>query len=332
MKYVYVLEGKIGRIEKGRTPEDITGLATDEFTSCNIIALISRDKNRYSFTHADQSLSEAIILSEIAWAGEDCHKFICRRASYTGQPPEKVGSKIMPTIQDRFTLIIVPEDKEAITIQIGAEAPMFSGSIPTCIFHPYSAILTLQHRLETFFLVSSLDPIFAALLGSNKIQSPLCYDGSSMTDYRDFSPSRPVNQGLSQHRLTGSSTPLDVYMAVKTSQWPMATAANLYGYLYLYCGNPLDLPSFLRISFQNFLLEILNDESLTRETKNLCKAFIELCMNLTEKETFIRLAEQFRSRTDIEAPIQNSVWLQCAVVINAWRIIFQEFPLNYSYI
>ena len=41
--YIYILEGKIGRIDLQKSPKDIIGLYTDNFTTCNILVMFSKD-------------------------------------------------------------------------------------------------------------------------------------------------------------------------------------------------------------------------------------------------------------------------------------------------
>jgi hypothetical protein len=71
MRFIYILEGKIGRLEAGITPVEVVGLCTDNFSSCNIIVLISADRRRCVLIHGDMSVTEAVVLNEIRWVGGD---------------------------------------------------------------------------------------------------------------------------------------------------------------------------------------------------------------------------------------------------------------------
>ena len=171
--YIYILEGKIGRIDLQESPKNIIGLYTDNFTTCNILVMFSKDRSRYVLAHMDLSLKEAAIKKQIEWLGAEPSLFRIYRKNYTSDAirPEYVAARCIPRLQNQFTAIEVDDKIEAISISYADNQPLLSSNKPAGVqSHPKSMLLAVQHSITGF-------------TGNVGFLSPLMFDGKQWVNY-----------------------------------------------------------------------------------------------------------------------------------------------------
>ena len=184
--YIYILEGKIGRIDSQESPKDIIGLCTDNFTTCNILVMFSKDRSRYVLVHMDLSLKETDIQKQIEWLGAEPSLFRVYRTDYRKNPtgPEYVAARRIPNLKNKFIAVGADERIESVHIGYADNYPVLSSHRPMQIqFHSNSVLLTLQHSITGFF-------------GDSGFLSPVMFYGQQWTNYDTISLSSNVIRQL----------------------------------------------------------------------------------------------------------------------------------------
>ncbi len=111
MKYVYVPEGTMARVDIKNNPQSVSGLVTSDFSTCNIIFLIGNE-GRISLIHVDPVILASHIKKEIDWVGKGCKKYIYVRNI------NMIVDNIKELINKDFKIIISPVSEFAIAINI----------------------------------------------------------------------------------------------------------------------------------------------------------------------------------------------------------------------
>ena len=151
--YIYILEGKIGRIDRHKSPASIIGLYTDNFTTCNILVMFSQDRRQYVLAHMDLSLNESIIENQIRWLGAEPSLFRIYRTDYAKDlnGPNYTATRCLPYLKKKFIEIGVDDRIEAVSIVYAYNQPVLSPDRPTRIqCHPKSISLAVQHSITGF--------------------------------------------------------------------------------------------------------------------------------------------------------------------------------------
>lgn len=246
--YIYILEGKIGRIDRQESPIDIVGLCTDNFTTCNILVMFSKDRCRYVLAHLDSSLKEAVIQQQISWLGAEPSLFRIYRTDYIKDKagPERTAAQRIPNLKNQFIAVGVEDKIESVHIGYADDYPVLSPYRPMQIqFHANSVLLALQHSITGFFSYSDFLP-------------PVMFDGQHWTKYDPINLPNNVIQHLHAY-LDGyfhllSKMPLaqiDELLTERLELGKLRQPINAVSYLYLY----FQYGSLHKLTKSTFLLE-----------------------------------------------------------------------------
>ena len=182
MKYCYIPEGKIGRLELDITSHDV-GLYTDNFTSCNIIFLIGN--NRISMMHADKSISNQHLDNELNWIGINPEVYVLNRQEGAGNDGNKIKYKEHQLVSflTKKELIpkmhVVSEEIEGLSISFrgGGEfiiSTYNKENIPNLLHHNDEQKIICFHRFNLIFTTEITPGICLP---------PIIYDGNTWVTY-----------------------------------------------------------------------------------------------------------------------------------------------------
>lgn len=315
--YIYILEGKIGRLERGKTPANIYGLCTDEFTSCNILVLISASRDLYVLIHVDIEMDLQPIREQIAWVGNNANFFLIRRidSGFSSQPSSIVKNRLMG-LRCRFTEIIASDSIEAISIGIGENEPSLSETLPrNTIFHKDFAFIFLKHKLENQFNINI-----------KNILEPLLFNIFEWESYINFDLSYLTAQVM--ETIGVNKKPIHiVFDALVRIKRDVERAFCIYDvaccamYYYLKHAENASLRGFLEYCFSSY-----------PETDKL-KAIEIILRNVSTFNGNIFKPEDFRG---FAVPTGNEIAkkclalpeVSCEIVINACRLYEKLLPSN----
>lgn len=328
MKYFYISEGKIGRIDTTTPTNNLQGLCTDNFTSCNIIVLIAKNETRFSLIHADQSLHKGTIQQEIDWVGTDCFKFVCLRSNgYKRiQLSERILQHVLSDLQKNFERIYVPEDIEVISIQPNQKQPQLLKTLPEAVaYHPQILALTARHIVEgAFGYTGKLSKQYKTYA------EPLIYSQGQWQLFADITLSEHTKTFLARYKISSLSSPYEVYAkkpssASKDEQWAYYNAAIIYCYFYISTNRPFTLRTFIKECFNNFCqtynssINIKSAEFFIAKSKN--------AKNSQQLESLLKeVNSHFESNQNtLDQITYSALFTQIAVTAYAFKFLFETF-------
>lgn len=346
--YVYILEGKIGRIDLQESPKNIIGLYTDNFTTCNILVMFSKDRRRYVLAHMDLSLKEPVIKKQIEWLGGEPSLFRIYRKDYTSDSirPEYVAARCLPCLQNKFITIEVDDKIESVSISYADNEPILSSNKPARVqSHPKSMLLAVQHSMT-------------GLTGNIGFLSPLMFDGKQWVNYDKVKLSNQsikyIQSYLGEFTRHLFEAPLVAIDSLLTSQFNVRASRepiNIVSYFYLYFQyaslSQLTKSAFLAKMVEDFLivfsgyetchfteighkyLDYIKNASTYPELKDLVMRFdTEEMINIIYSEL---LAEpKYKQKSDNEkkriALVQRDTLAQCFKLTTVcFEFLFHRF-------
>lgn len=334
--YIYVLEGTIGRLDLKNNPhKNIIGLCTDNFTSCNILIFISKDRTKYVLIHADQSLVHSfenkIIDEQIRWIGDEPLLVNCHRDD-SGDPSQSSAVISNRLLQYSMKKRSVPQKIEAVMISFDTLEPKLEESLPTNVLHhPNSARLFACHSINTKFqrLPASDTESYA---------TPLIFDCADWTRYLGVKLSDSVVRELALGKITETSSFRDLLdfflkknpvLLEQGERWHMVnernvmSSANLLIYYYLQQATKPEPEGFLRYSFRHFGYK--EKEVLIGIILSKRKDFSSSITGSKEEIDFVASV-----LTSIKGTFSNDIAYYSSVPIRAYFTIFERFKLNSS--
>lgn len=332
--YIYILEGKIGRLDLNHRNfnRGIIGLCTDNFTSCNILIFISKDRKRYVLIHADQSIvkrfgENKLIGEQIKWLGQDPLLLNYRRED-SGDPTQ--SSELISERLNQYPLeeILVPQEIEAIVIRVGESRPHMEKNLPKNIWHhPQSPLLFVSYLINIQFLgLSAIDESHLV---------PCIFDGTQWTSYPFLNLSDRVVKELILYKITKESSFIELFEfflkhnplpAEKGTPWNcvheriIMYSANILIYYYLTQTEKPEPDNFLSYSFHRFQAK----EIYVKLILDIRNRFPPL-LNNSEQSDFITCA-----LSKIKEGFGNDIAYYSVVPIRAYVTIFERFKSNIS--
>lgn len=330
MTHLYILEGKIGRLDTEITPKEISGLCTDNFTSCNILVLISSNLQRYVLIHADQSIKPISINEELEWVGVNAHRFLLRRqeSGYLAQSSSQTKDIVLRGINESFREILVKPDEEAVIITRGKLIPEIKTTLPADTeYHDQSALLFTHHMVETQFI---LTPLYSSMGYKQGYLQPLIFDAHTWTHYNNIDLSLLAKAAFQQKNIKDNTPAFIIFNTISDNNSSdersrnMHSAAGIFSYFYLKTTDSISPESFFNKSYAWFLEPNHSSEKIrnTIEVIKKIKTFNEFLQKAIEIGQ-----EAERLPNDI---IFQNFSLQTEVMVNAYSIIFERFLRNSS--
>jgi len=319
--YIYILEGKIGRLEHGKTPTNIYGLCTDEFTSCNILVLISANRARYVLIHVDIKMDLQPIREQIAWVGNNANLFLIRRkdSGFGSQPSDMVKNRLLREFGNIFSEIIAYSDVvEVVSIEMGETKPRLRETLPeNSVFHKDLALLFLQHKLEVEFTLS----IFL-----KDYLKPFLFDIFTWNSCTNFDLSPPVTQKM---KIFGvNEKPIDlifnaIYRSKPGSERSFIIHHVIHCVMYCYLNRANE------VSFEGFL-----EYCLSFYPKVDTRQIVEIILrnvntfegDIFKPQDFLDFANP--TGEEIAEKCPNLPQISYMVILNAYRTYEKLLPSN----
>jgi hypothetical protein len=328
-KYIYILEGKCGRLENGVSPKEIVGMCTNRITSCNIIILISQDKKRYVLLHADKSTKEQHILDELNWAGTNSTRLLYRRKKCKdGFTSDATLAHVTASTRDSFTQIFFEDECDTVSVSMNDTTATVSVHLPDSTeYHPQVALLYVQHRAEPLF--SHIPP--HKLDNQHNIVNYLLFNITTWTHYPNPSLSPLSLSQLAAIGITDCTYDiLDIiYRQFSRDPYKGECAAIIFCYFLLSNGFKMTEDEFMQGTLQHFYECYHEDQpfdiyknakihnfifkfSKERNLKNLCKLANELQDNFQMKDYYT----------------YHLTLRKADFLIKCYQILFLYFPSN----
>jgi hypothetical protein len=162
-----VIEGesptvKVACYDAARTPKSILGLYSDGFSVCNIMVLISSNKQLMVLVHVDEHYPDDILMSDIEYVDKDCQKYIFRRCH---SEAELITRKIeQATAGAKFVVEVVADEVIGISVDRKGKITKHTTQATNLLLHPQ------EYRIK---LVDKVHEILA--YGAPLVKSPMIY-------------------------------------------------------------------------------------------------------------------------------------------------------------
>ncbi len=325
--YIYIPEGKFGRIEGGKSPQGIR-LCTNKFSTCNIVALISKDKKRYVLIHVDISLNiDKIIPEQKSWVGEEASFFIYRRNNENYKlKSQKLAAKL--TDHKPTKIIVVKDDIDCIVLKLGDSEPCLQPNLPgNTLFHEKQALIYSQHNIENF---NTETPNYL---------NPLIFDVSKWSTYNSFDLSASnisyfQNCGFFLERFKISDIFYIKIFDHENTGGEKTFYACVLCYQFLITQNPKDTDkeSFLFDNLETHRRHIIEhrySDAGDYDAKNITQLILKKRKEFSELE-FSEFYKAILAEVSIQYP--ENFWLSfaLAVILQAYHGIFDCFSSSMS--
>ncbi len=316
--YIYIPEGKIGRIEDKKSSQ-VMGFCTNHITTCIIIALVSQKTGRYVFIHADNSLDICKVISEQkSWVGEEASFFIYYRdREYLDNARiEKLAelNKLKPT-----ETVLMEDAIECITLKLGDSKPCPELNLPSnTLFHKKQVLIYLQHRIEIVFCT-----------GTPNYLNPLIFDGSKWSTYNSFELSSSAKNNLTDKRIPLSNAKIgDIYCGNRGyGPAKIFSDACILGYQFLMENPTINKKDFLFLNLQKNKPKNLEEPDYNAET------ITQLILQKRSESSGVKFKEFFCSIiAEFEEEHPENHWLiTCLkIILSVYEIIFENFSSSMS--
>lgn len=309
MKYSYIFDGKIGRIDTDELTGDCNGLCTDNFTSCNIIVLVSENRKRLVLIHADMSISAKHLQEQIEWVGANAKQFLILRdeSGYPSQPAGDIKKKLLGNAEidaNKFKIIVVPNEIETVAITQGQDEPdllktfareSFSDNI---LYHPQTSLLFMQHTVESHF--GSIPPLYELAGFTHNYLAALLFESGAWTKYPEVCLSEFVSEhALKRHKITSKTPAFQIFNILSEESSSetgrlLAAAAEISIFYFLTTTTDHSKEAFLKSSYAPFLE--------TAETASLITPYIGRLKNVKCKPELDAIYEELSPMLEDQGP------------------------------
>lgn len=180
-KFIHTPQGRSTRLMQASLSYDIGGLYTNGFTSCNIIAVIGKEK--IALVHADQKTSADMIANEVKWVGDPSDVVLIFREKWRKIVTSRLFSELTKLLPGKIiTLKSMDDDHDGVLLSF-SESPdnplhrnikkyPMHHSMDNLIRHPDEQRFTAVQKIEQIIGINAI-----RLTGKMPVKPTMIFDG-----------------------------------------------------------------------------------------------------------------------------------------------------------